>query len=71
MQTNYHKRETFEGENFHELVKKRRKLSQIVRLCCAEGCHTPKFHGKTFANNHKTAKFAKVFSIESFPLYGM
>ena len=31
----------------------------------------PKFHGKTFAYNHKTAnaKFAQVFSIESFPLY--
>ena len=29
----------------------------------------PKFHGETFANSHKTVKFAKVFSIESFPLY--
>ena len=26
-------------------------------------------HGKTFADRHKTAKFAKVFSLESFPLY--
>ena len=27
--------------------------------------------GKTFADSHKIAKFAKVFSLESFPLYGM
>ena len=31
----------------------------------------PNFTEKTFANSHKTAKFAKVFSLESFPLYGM
>ena len=26
---------------------------------------------KTFADRHKTAKFTKVFSLESFPLYGI
>ena len=26
---------------------------------------------KTFANTYKTSKFAKVFSLESFPLYGL
>ena len=26
---------------------------------------------KTFVNSHKTAKFMKVFSLESFPLYGI
>ena len=31
----------------------------------------PNFTEKTFANRQKTAKFAKVFSLESFPLYGM
>ena len=31
----------------------------------------PNFMEKTFANHHKTTKFAKVFSLESFPLYGM
>ena len=25
----------------------------------------------TFANSHKTTKFAKVFSLESFPLYSI
>ena len=30
----------------------------------------PKFRGENFAYSHKTAKFAKVFPLESFPLYG-
>ena len=29
----------------------------------------PNFTEKTFANSHKTVKSAKVFSLESFPLY--
>ena len=30
----------------------------------------PIFAVKNFVNSHKTAKFGKVFSLESFPLYG-
>ena len=30
----------------------------------------PNFTEKTFTNSHKTVKFAKVFSLKSFPLYG-
>ena len=30
-----------------------------------------KFHGKTFMGGCKIAKFVKVFSFESFPLYGI
>ena len=30
----------------------------------------PNFVEKTFAGDSKTAKFVKVFSLESFPLYG-
>ena len=66
-------RKTFEGENFPELVKIRfswRKLQRIVRFCHAKGHHIPNFAEKTFAYSHKTAKFTKVFSLESFPLYG-
>ena len=41
----------------------------------AQWCHqkTPafKFCGKTFANSHKTAKLTKVFSLKSFPPYGI
>ena len=29
----------------------------------------PNFAEKTFANSHKTSKFANVFSLESFSLY--
>ena len=31
----------------------------------------PKFEEKTFAGGSKTTKFVNVFSLESFPLYGM
>ena len=44
-------RETFEGENFHELVKNRfsrRKLSRIARFYRAKGHHAPKFCGENF-----------------------
>ena len=31
----------------------------------------PNFAEKTFANSYKTSKFAKVFNLKSFPLYGI
>ena len=31
----------------------------------------PQISQKTFANSDKTSKFMKVFSLESFPLYGI
>ena len=31
----------------------------------------PNFMEKSFMNSHKTLKFAKVFSLKSFPLYGI
>ena len=31
----------------------------------------PNFTEKTFANSYKILKFAEVFSLESFPLYGI
>ena len=31
----------------------------------------PNFAEKTFVNSYKTSKFVKVFSLESFPLYGL
>ena len=50
----------FHGENFHGLL-----------ACAAPKDATPQnFAEKTFTNSHKTTKFAKVFSLESFPLYG-
>ena len=70
----YHIAGNFRGRNFRELVKIRfsgRKLSRIAHFCSGKGCHGPNFVEKTFAYSHKTVKFAKVFSLESFPLYGM
>ena len=43
------------------------KPLRIARFCHAKGRHAPNFAEKTFTNSHKTAK---VFSLESFPLYG-
>ena len=48
----------FCGENFHRLLA----------FAMPKDATPPNF---TFANSHKTAKLAKVFSLESFPLYGI
>ena len=51
----------FRGENFRGLL-----------ACVAlKDAAPPNFAEKTFANSHKTVKFAKVFFLESFPLYGI
>ena len=34
-------------------------------------CHVPQFVEKTFVNSYKTSNFAKIFSLESFPLYSI
>ena len=47
------------------------KLSRIARLCHAKEYHAPKFRREDFTNSQKTVKFANVFSLESFPLYGI
>ena len=41
--------------------------------CLPVLCQTtpPNFAEKTYVHSHKTAKFAKVFSLESFPVYGI
>ena len=39
----------------------------LLAFAVPKECHTPNFA----ANSHKTVKFAKVFSLESFPLYGI
>ena len=44
--------------------------SRIAHFCSAKGRHTPNFEEKTFVYSHKITKFAKVFSLKSFPLYG-
>ena len=44
-----------------------RKLSWIACFCHAKGHHAPNFAEKIFVKSHKTAKFTKVFSLESCP----
>ena len=52
----------FRGENYRGL---------LVFAGAPKDATPSNFAEKTFANSHKTAKFAKVFSLESFPLYGI
>ena len=57
--------------NWWNLRFSQRKLSQIVHFSHAKGHHAPKFHRETFASSHKTVKFVKVFSLQSFLLYSI
>ena len=70
----YHIAETFEGENFHELVKNRIFAEKPFVDCSlvspAKDTTPPNFAEKTFTNSYKTSKFAQVFSLKSFLLYG-
>ena len=44
----------------------------IAHWCrCQKMPCPPNFTEKTFVNSYKTSKFVKVFSLESFPLYGL
>ena len=47
------------------------KTSRIARFCHAKRHHASNCAEKTFVYSHKTAKFAKVFSLKSFPLYAI
>ena len=62
----------YEGETFCKLLIIAENTFTDCSLLLRLRTPRPKFHGKTFAYNHKTvnAKFAKVFSVESFPLCG-
>ena len=60
---------TFEGENFRELVKIRENFHRLLGYTVPKDASPPNFMKKTFVNSHKTAKFTKVFSLKSFPLY--
>ena len=55
--------------NWWKIQFLRRKLSQILTRAAPKDATSPNFIEKTFANSHKTLKFAQVFSLESFPLY--
>ena len=67
------KQETFQGENFRKLVKKtifaEKTFADCLLVSC-QRCHTPKFCRENFLKWPQNHKFAKVFYLESFPLYG-
>ena len=55
--------------NVRELVENtvsRRKLSRLLVFAAPKDAAPPNFAEKTSANSHKTAKIAKVISLESF-----
>ena len=61
-------------ENFRKLVEKKIFAEKTFADCLLvppKDTMVPNFLENTFANSHKTSKFVKVFSLESFPLYGI
>ena len=60
-------------ENFCKLVKNTifsKKFCGLLAFAAPKDTMPQNFAEKTFTNSHTTTKFAKVFSLESFPLYG-
>ena len=66
-------RETFEGENFHGSVGSEHFMEKTCGMLNQSHRwvrHTENVLEKPFASGSHTAKFVKVFSLESFPLKG-
>ena len=58
--------------NWRKIRFSHRKLSRIAHwymVSPPKDTTPPNYAEKTFANSYKTSKFAKVFSLEIFPLY--
>ena len=65
---------SFQGRKLSQIREKydfRGDFRGLLPFATPTDAMPPNFTEKTFANSHKTAKFAKVFSLESFPLYGI
>ena len=65
---------TFAEENFRELVENKiftEKTFTDCSLVPPKDATPLNFAEKTFAISHKTSKFVKVFSLESFQLYSI
>ena len=57
--------ETFEAENFRELVEFRGENFRRLLTCAApKDAMSPNFMEKTFVNSHKTSKFVKCFPLK-------
>ena len=61
----------FQGRKLLRIGEKYDFYGGNFRGLHTKGCHAPNFAKKTFAYSHKTMKFVKVFSLESFLLYGI
>ena len=65
----------FRGRNFHGSIGNENFTEKTFTDCLKPSiseCGMPQnFMEETFADGSRTSKFAKVFSLESFPLYGM
>ena len=73
--TDYRIPGNFQGRNFREFVENKIVMEKTFVDCSLlsppKDTTPPNFAEKTFANSYKTSKFAKVFSLESFPLYSV
>ena len=67
IQRGYHS--VYSASRISEKRYSRRNISDWS-LVLPKDITPPNFKEKTFANSPKTLKFAKFFSVESFPLYG-
>ena len=56
--------------NWREIRFSQRKTFTDCSVVPPMDATPPNFMKKTFPNSHKTSKFVKVFSLESFLLYG-
>ena len=52
------------------MVKNKIFTKKTFANCSLEDSTPPNFVEKTFTNSYQTAKFTKVFSLKTFPLYG-
>ena len=70
----YHTAGNFRGRKLSRIGEKynfREKTLWISCFAIPKDATCPNFAENTFTNSHKTAKFVKVFFLESFPLYGI
>ena len=63
----------FQGRKLSQIGEKVMIFTEktIVTFTAPKDAMLPSFVEETFTNSHKTAKFMKVFSLASFPLYSI
>ena len=61
---------TFANSHKAEKTLRIASICGLLALAVPRNVMYPNFLEKTFANSHKATKFVKLFSLESFPIYG-